>query len=56
MLILTRKIDETIQIHTPDKHVINLKITDIGKGQVKVGIEAPAWYAILRDELISKNT
>ena len=55
MLVLTRKKDEIIQIHTPDKHVISLKITDIGNGQVKIGIEAPAWYAILRKELINKN-
>jgi len=55
MLILTRKDGESIQIHTPDKHIINIKITDIGKGQVKVGIDAPAYYAILREELLPKQ-
>ena len=52
MLILTRKCEEIIQIRTPENHIINLMITDIRKGQVKVGIDAPAYYAILREELL----
>ena len=52
MLILARKRQEIIQIRTPENHIINLMITDIRKGQVKVGIDAPAYYAILREELL----
>jgi len=55
MLVLTRKYGESIQIRTPDKRIIKLKITDINKGQVKVGIDAPACYSILREELLEKH-
>ena len=54
MLILTRKDGESIHIHTPDKHVINIKITQSRGGQVKVGIDAPAYYAVLREELLKE--
>lgn len=55
MLVLTRKYGESIQITTPDNHIIKLMITDVDKGQVKVGLEAPAYYSILREELV-QNT
>lgn len=56
MLILTRKDGESIQIHTPDKHVINLTVTQIRKGQVRIGFDAPAYYAIVREELVQKDS
>lgn len=52
MLVLTRRHGESIQIHTPDKHVINLTVTQLKKGQVKIGFDAPAYYSIVREELL----
>ena len=51
MLILTRKEGESIRITTPDNHIIEVMITKSANGQAKVGIDAPVYYSILREEL-----
>lgn len=51
MLILTRKINEAIQIGDS----IKLKILHIGDSQVKVGIEAPADIRIFRAEIYTET-
>ncbi|MDD2566692.1 MAG: carbon storage regulator CsrA [Thiovulaceae bacterium] len=48
MLVLARKIDESIIIGDD----IKVKIVSIDKGVVKLGIDAPASVAIMRDELL----
>ena len=48
MLILTRKIDESIVINDN----IIVKVISIDKGIVKLGIEAPKELTILRSELL----
>lgn len=48
MLILSRKKDESILIG--DK--IKVTIVDVQKNVIRLGIEAPAEYTILREELI----
>ena len=50
MLILTRRIDETIRIGTD----IVVKILDIKGAQVRIGIDAPKDVTVLRDELWRK--
>lgn len=55
MLILTRKINEKITITIPDNNDIVIKIAQIGYSQVKIGIEAPKKFLILRDELIDAS-
>ncbi len=50
MLILTRKIEEEIQIGTD----IQIKILSISEGQVKLGISAPGSVAIFRSEIYEK--
>ncbi len=50
MLILTRKIDEEINI---DSNII-IKVLSISEGQVKLGITAPDNIAIFRGEIYSK--
>lgn len=50
MLILSRKENESVQIGDD----IELKIIQIGKGYVKIGIEAPKSLMILRKELIAQ--
>lgn len=54
MLVLSRRIGETIKIVTPDKHEINVTLTQLKGGQAKVGIDAPAYYVILREEMLKK--
>ncbi len=50
MLIISRKIGEELKIGDD----IVVKIVDIDKNQVKVGIDAPKNIAILRMELIKE--
>jgi len=47
MLVLSRKVGESILLD--DK--ITIKIMDISKGMVKIGIDAPKEMLILRKEL-----
>ncbi|HHD83591.1 MAG TPA: carbon storage regulator [Campylobacteraceae bacterium] len=50
MLILSRKTDEEIVLGND----IVIKITEISRGSVKIGIDAPKETAILRGELKEK--
>lgn len=53
MLILTRKINETICIgDTP----IKITVLNMGRGQVKLGIEAPKDVAVHREEIFKRIT
>ena len=47
MLVLSRKVDQTIVIH----HNITIKILEITGDRVKLGINAPRDVVILRQEL-----
>ncbi|MAE68723.1 MAG: carbon storage regulator [Candidatus Peribacteraceae bacterium] len=49
MLVLSRKKDESIRIG----HDITITVIDIGKGRVKIGIDAPDDVRILRGELLT---
>lgn len=48
MLILSRKKDESILIGDQ----IKITIIDVQKNAIRIGIEAPAEYTILREELV----
>ncbi|ADH60320.1 carbon storage regulator, CsrA [Thermoanaerobacter mathranii subsp. mathranii str. A3] len=48
MLILTRKVGQAIIIGED----IEIKILEIGEGQIKVGITAPKNISVLRKELV----
>ncbi len=49
MLVLTRKMSETIQI---GDHIV-VKVIRTGRTAVKVGIDAPANVRVVRGELLS---
>lgn len=50
MLVLTRKVGERIQIG--DKIIVT--VVKIGHGGVRIGIEAPAELAVVREELANE--
>ena len=51
MLILTRRVGETIIIETPAGERIEVAVLGVKGNQVRVGTEAPANMVILREEL-----
>ena len=55
MLILERRSNESIIIQTPDGSTIKIHMIDTTRGKVKVGIDAPEDYLILRDELLGTD-
>jgi len=52
MLVVSRKIGEELKVGED----IIVKVVDIDKNQVKIGIEAPRNVAILRMELVKEIT
>ena len=53
-LLLSRLLDETIRLYTSDGD-IDITITEIVRGKVRLAINAPASVKILRTELIVRN-
>jgi carbon storage regulator CsrA len=51
MLILSRKVDESIVFQGLD---IEVMVTSIERGRVKLGIKAPAGVKVLRHELLER--
>lgn len=51
MLVLTRRIGETILINEE----IRVTVLDTKGTQVKIGIEAPAYVEILREEIAARR-
>jgi carbon storage regulator len=51
MLVLTRKINESIKIGDD----IEIMITDVRRGRVKVGIVAPRDVRVIRPEVLKGN-
>ena len=47
MLILSRKVGESIRIG----RVVEITITEIHEGKIRIGITAPRWVKVLRSEL-----
>ncbi len=55
MLILTRRIGETIIIETPAGEHIEVAVLGVKGNQVRVGIEAPREVVVLREELVEQH-
>ena len=55
MLVLYRKNYEQIYIFAPDGKQITVKILEVSKGMVRIGIDAPVEYKIERDNHFKKK-
>ena len=51
MLVLARRIDESIIITLPDGQIITVMVTDAIENKVRIGIDAPNNLTILREEI-----
>ena len=51
MLVLSRKLDESIIVVSPLGEIMEIKITKIEENRAKVGIEAPINFKIFRKEV-----
>ena len=52
MLVLSRKVNESIQILLPGNQIIRVVVTKFQKGQVSLGFIAPQEIRIYREELL----
>lgn len=55
MLVLTRKPGERIVIETENGERIVVALCQLRVGQVRIGIEAPRNFRIMREELIENK-
>jgi carbon storage regulator CsrA len=55
LLVLTRRNQEWLRIRTPAGD-INVMVLEIAPGKVRLGIDAPNQYTILRSELITNGS
>jgi len=62
MLTLGRKLHETVEMSIPagtvitEEMTIKVMVVKVGRGQIKLGIDAPRCFKILREELLVKET
>ena len=54
MLVVTRLLDEVIRIRTEDGKLIRIMVVQIKPGKVRIGIEAPLEFNIVREELVEE--
>lgn len=54
MLMLTRRIGESISARMPDGALLTITVAEIREGQVKLGFEAPREIEIHRAEVWAK--
>jgi len=55
MLILTRRVGETIIIQTADGERIEVTVLAVKGNQVRIGTEAPDDVHIVREELLARE-
>ncbi|MBF1050916.1 MAG: carbon storage regulator [Peptostreptococcaceae bacterium] len=56
MLVLKRKLNEAILITTQSGEKIEIKVSDISEGRVKLGIDAAKSISVLRKEVVDAAT
>ena len=54
MLILTRRVGESIIIETPASELIQVTVLGVKNNQVRIRTEAPNDISIVREELLEK--
>ncbi len=54
-MCLSRKLNETIHITTPQGDVIVIQVREIDRGKVMLGIEADRSVTIMRSELLANR-
>jgi carbon storage regulator len=54
MLILTRRLGESIIIETPTGELIQVTVLGVKGNQVRIGTEAPGDISIVREELLER--
>ena len=52
MLVLKRKLGEAIIITTQSGETVEIKVSEISEGRVKLGIDAEKSIAVLRKEVV----
>ena len=52
MLVLKRKLGEAILITTQSGETVEIKVSEISEGRVKLGIDAEKSIAVLRKEVV----
>ena len=52
MLVLTRKVAETIQLTTSNAQTILIEVLSLTNGTTRIGVQAPDDVKILRGELV----
>lgn len=52
MLVVSRKLREAIRIDDE----IKIEVVEIRNGRVKIGVNAPVWMNIQRDELLESDS
>lgn len=56
MLVLTRRLDEGMTFFNPDGTVLmQIGVVRLERGQVRLGIDAPAEIKVVRDELLPQG-
>ena len=56
MLVLSRKVNETLLITTPDGEEIRITLAALRGHTARFGVTAPRSYSIVREELVSPET
>jgi carbon storage regulator len=51
MLVLSRKVGETVIITAPDGTQILLTLVEVRKDKARIGIDAPRTYTVHREEV-----
>ena len=55
MLKLKRKLNEIISIETPSGERIQIHLIESSRSRATIGVDAPADYKIMRDELVDEH-
>lgn len=51
MLLLTRKLNETVAVHVPGHGTVHVMVARIRRGDVRLGIVAPKDWPVVRGEV-----